>query len=200
MACLWLLKVVSHLITLQPLRLEGYYHCLGRSAMNLAVSWHLTLCEVLTLNTLHLSCCNFVGMFSISKSWMSSTLTFVWLFELLNKLKVKLPCEHTIILEKLPISCHHFRMIFSISTPWKNLMLTFVWPFCPFKLGQDQIMQMGGRQQHLVNTMCSTTLPASYCKLTEMFSTSPSWKSLTLTFVWPFWTFNLDLCQMAIWR
>ncbi len=40
-------------------------------------------------------------------------------------------------------------------------------------------------------------LYASCCILTGIFSTSKY--QMILTFMWPFWTFNLDLSQMALW-
>ncbi len=60
------------------------------------------------------------------------------------------------------------------------LMLNFLRTFsiCELAFGQ-----MGGRHQHFVNTVAAQKLSASYCSFTGIFTTSTSWRNLTLTFM-----------------
>ncbi len=56
--------------------------------------------------------------------------------------------------------------------------------------------QAGGVWKDLVNMVTLHKLLVSSCNLIVVFCTSKSWKGLTLTFVWPFWTFKLDQGQL----
>ncbi len=69
-------NIIFMVFTPQPPRLEGYCHCLG----GLAGEKCPELVNAISLYKLTVSGCNFMVVFSKSKSWTTSMLTFVWQF------------------------------------------------------------------------------------------------------------------------
>ncbi len=98
-----------------------------------------------------------------------------------------------IMYQNLPASCCNCRgsdvLLIRISTKIDvDLCVTFL------------NVQAGSIWEDLVNVITIHKLPVSSCNLTVVFSRSKSWRSSILTFVWPFWTFNLAQGQVTLWK
>ncbi len=97
-----------------------------------------------------------------------------------------------IMYQNLPASCCKCSgsdvLFIRISTRFDlDLCVTFL-PLSPYRL-EGYCRCLGGRDK----------LCVSCCNFIGMFSTSKSRTSLTLTFVWPFWTFKVAHGQVTLW-
>ncbi len=122
--------------------------------------------NMINLHELRAPCCIFTWMFSTPESQRSLTLTFLWTFSTFTLTDSQDAQWMWYIFRNYMQMCCSWTGMFSTS----SLMLpNVVWLFWTSKPAQGQ---MGGRQQHLVNTMTPKKLPASYCNFTEIFSIS----------------------------